>query len=389
MAGLRTAQALRSLGYDGDLLMIGGEHHAPYARPPLSKQVLVGEWPPDRTALQDDSVTVDCQLGVCATGVDLPSKTLSLDTGEKLGFNRLVLATGTRARVLPLCEAAGVHVLRTLDDAVAIRDRLDESPTRVVILGGGFIGTEVASSCRQRGLDVSIVEPNPHPLGGALGAAVSSCLAEHYRDHGVDLRFGVAARSWTVDTDGAITSLQLSDGSMVDCDLVVVAVGAAPNVGWLEGSGLRIDDGVCCDRDLLVAPGVVAVGDVARWQDWRTGTTRRIEHWDNAVRQARHAAATLLGVPARGPGFAPVPWVWSDQFGRKVQVYGLTKGHDEVIISAGSLRDRKFVALYRKDDHLCGALGVNMTRSLLGYRRLLEQGRPSWSEALALTRSAA
>jgi 3-phenylpropionate/trans-cinnamate dioxygenase ferredoxin reductase component len=387
LAGVRSAQALRSLGYDGDLIMIGAEAHAPYDRPPLSKQILTGQWRLERTALQTENLDVDWRLGVGATALSLDPRTLTLDTGEQLAFDRLVLAGGSRARTLPLCVLAGVHVLRSLDDAVALRADLDDSPSRVVIVGGGFIGAEVASSCRQRGLDVSIIEPLRHPLGRVVGDTVGSCLAAHYRDHKVDLRLGVTIHGWTTDGAGAVRSLHLSDGSELACDVVVVAIGAQPNVEWLHGSGLIIDDGVVCDADLLAAPGVVAVGDLARWPNRRSGEFRRIEHWDNAGRQASHAAMTLLDMHTPGCGFTPVPWVWSDQFERKVQIYGSTVEHDETVIAAGSIRERKFVALYRKGTQLCAALSVNMVRPLLGYRQLLEEDNPSWSKALTLVRT--
>jgi len=389
LAGLRSAQAMRSVGYAGELLVVGAERHAPYDRPPLSKQILTGQWQPEQTLLQADDLVVDWRLGVRATSLSVTAKVLTLDTGERLAFDRLVVATGTRARVLPLCDLAGVHVMRSLDDAVALRADLDRSPGRVAIVGGGFIGAEVASSCRQRGLDVSIIEPLPHPLGRVVGETVGACLADHYRDHKVDLRLGVTVTGWTPDGAGAITSLQLSDGSKLDCDVVVVAIGVVPNVEWLEESGLRVDDGVVCDVNLLAAPGVVAVGDVARWPNVRTGEFRRVEHWDNAGRQAMHAAQTLLGANSSSAGFAPLAWVWSDQFERKIQIYGSPVGHDEVVIAAGSLTDRKFVALYRRGDRLCGALSVNMVRPLLGFRQMLEDGAPSWSEALAVAGSVA
>ncbi|WP_267287504.1 NAD(P)/FAD-dependent oxidoreductase [Mycolicibacterium porcinum] len=382
MAGLKTAQSLRRLGYDGELVVIGDEARAGYDRPPLSKQILTGQWLPDQITLDVADLDAEVRASARATALCLSSRTLTLSDGERMAFERLVIATGARARRLPLCDVNRVHVVRTLDDALALGADLDAGPQRVAIVGGGFIGAEVASSCRQRGLEATIIEPLAAPLVRVVGSAVGECLGQHYRDHGVDVRLGVTVTGWTTGADGGISALELSDGSFLPCDVAVVAVGALPNTEWLSGSGLTVDDGVVCDADLQAAPGVVAVGDVAKWPNARTGEFRRIEHYDNAGRQPEHAAATLLGEPRPAPGFAPVPWVWSDQFDRKIQIYGSTAGHDEVVVAAGSLSDRKFLALYRKGGRLCAALSVNMVKPLLTYRRLLEQGNVSWDEAV-------
>ncbi len=382
-AGVKTAHMLRERGYTGRVVLVCDEDHVGYDRPPLSKQVLTGQWTPDRLTANLD-VDADVLPATRAVKLSLDTRTVTLHTGDELHFDQLVIATGTRARRLPLCDVRRVHVVRSLTDATSLLADLDKSPNRVAVVGGGFIGAEVASSCRQRGLPVTLIEPAPFPLVRAVGSTVGRCLAEHYSDHGVDVRLGISVAGWTVDAGGGLTGLDLSDGSSVACDVAVVAIGAQPNTEWLHGSGLSLEDGVVCDKDLIAAPGVLAVGDIARWPNASTKQFRRIEHWDNAGRQASHAAATLLDSPRPEHGYMPVPWVWSDQFDRKIQIYGSTDGHDEVLISAGTLSERKFVALYRRGDHLSAALSVNMARPLLAYRRLFERGDVAWTEVLDL-----
>jgi NADPH-dependent 2,4-dienoyl-CoA reductase/sulfur reductase-like enzyme len=382
LAGINAARALRRAGYDGSLTLVGAEPHRPYDRPPLSKQVLAGEWEPDRTLLSDsaDDVELTWRLGVAATGVDLSEHRLDLADGSSLPWDGLVVATGAAPRMLPGGEGlGGVHVLRTLDEAVALRADLDATPRRVVVVGAGFIGAEVAATCRQRGLDVTLVEPLPVPLGRVLGGDVGQTVAAVHRDEGVDVRLGVGVDGF--DGGERVESVRLADGTSLDADVVVVGIGVRPNVGWLEGSGLDLSDGVLADAACVAAPGVVVAGDIARWTHQGYGEVMRVEHWDHAIAQGVHAAESLLAGDGAQP-FTPVPWFWSDQYDRKIMLAGRTAGADEVRIVDGSLEGRRFVALYRKGDRVVAALGMNRPAPLARWRLRLADG-VAWDDAVA------
>lgn len=385
LAGLRAAETFRRSGFEGTITMIGDEQHQPYDRPPLSKQVLAGEWEPDRTALTTpeklDDLELDLRFGVRAIAFDLSHRRLTLDDGRDLTVDGLLIATGARCRTLPgTDQLGGVHVLRGLDDCLALRADFESSPSRVVVIGAGFIGAEVAATARTRGLDVTLVEQETTPLARALGEQIGQVCADLHRDHGVDLRTGVGVAS--IDGDGHVTGVTLADGTRVDADVVVVGIGVVPNTEWLEGSGLSIDDGIVCDETCLAAPRVVAAGDVARWPNPRFGETMRVEHWDNAADQGAHAARRLLVGEGEGEPFAPVPWFWSNQYDRKIQLAGRVHADDRIEIVAGSVEDRRFAALYERDGRLVGVLGFNRPRHVMQYRNLIEQGA-SFEQALA------
>ena len=390
LAGLRAAEELRARGFDGTITVVGDEIHPPYDRPPLSKQVLAGDWQPERIALTVaaggglDGLALDWRLGAVATALDLADRAVTLAGGERVPFDGLVVATGATPRRLPGTDhLAGVHTLRTLDDCLAVRAALDAGPGRVVVVGGGFIGAEVAATCRGRGLDVTLVEALPVPLGRVLGDEIGAVMADVHRDHGVDVRLGVGVAG--LDGGRRVERVRLADGSDVPADLVVVGIGVVPTTGWLEGSGLTLADGVVCDETVAAAPGVVAAGDVARWWSRRFGELVRVEHWDNAITMGAHAARRLLageGEPTEALAYDPVPWFWSDQYDRKIQLAGRSAGADEVRVVDGSTAERRFVALYRRGDRLTGVLAMNRPRPLLTYPRLVERGA-SWSEALA------
>ena len=263
-------------------------------------------------------------------------------------------------------------MLRTLDDALAIRAALDAA-ARVVVIGAGFIGSEVAATCRMRGLDVTLLEALPVPLARALGDEMGAACAELHRDNGVDLRVGVAPAGF--DGDEQVERVRLSDGSAIDADVVVVGVGVAPETAWLEGSGLALGDGVLCDASCFAsAPGVVAAGDVARWHNPLFGVDMRVEHWTNAAEQGMAAARTLLAGPARAEPYAPVPYFWSDQYETKIQCVGHLQAGDEVRVVDGSIEDRRFVAVYGRAGRLVGALGFSRPKLVLAYRRLIAEG---------------
>ncbi|MCY3786471.1 MAG: NAD(P)/FAD-dependent oxidoreductase, partial [bacterium] len=268
LAGMRAAEALRREGFDGEVTIVGDETDSPYDRPPLSKQVLAGGWEPERTALYSDEALADLRLtwrlGTRAVAFEAATRTVTLADGERLAAGGAVIATGARPRTLGGTEGlAGVYTLRTLADSLAIRWEFDATPRRVVVVGAGFIGAEVAATARGRGLEVTMVEMAETPLERVLGAEMGRVCADVHADHGVDLRTGVGVAS--ISGAGRVEQVVLSDGTRLDADVVVVGVGVVPNTEWLEGSGLRIDDGVVCDETCLAAPGVVAAGDVARW----------------------------------------------------------------------------------------------------------------------------
>jgi NADPH-dependent 2,4-dienoyl-CoA reductase/sulfur reductase-like enzyme len=388
LAGLRAVEALRRAGFDGSLTLVGAEPHLPYDRPPLSKEVLQGRWDADRTPLRKSEdyadLALDLRLGRRAVRLDTSARSLELDDGESVPYDGLLIATGAAARQLAgTPDLPGIHLLRTLDDALAIRSALEKSP-RVAVVGAGFIGAEVAASCRARGLEVTLIEALPVPLAHALGPEMGGVCAAIHRDEGVDLRCGVAVDGF--DGGSRVERVRLSDGSAVEADLVVVGIGVRPETSWLESSGLELADGVVCDETCATrAPGVVAAGDVARWHNPRFEEVMRVEHWTNAVEQAEHAAATLLAGPGGASAFAPVPFFWSDQYKAKIQFAGRAAPDDEMQVVHGSTDERRFVALYGRAGRLTGALAFNRARLLMGYRKQLEEG-VSWEDALSRAR---
>jgi 3-phenylpropionate/trans-cinnamate dioxygenase ferredoxin reductase subunit len=387
LAGLRAAESLRRQEFDGPITLIGDESHAPYDRPPLSKQFLAGEWDRDRLALTKPEklaeLDLDFRLGTRATAFDLAGRRLTLDDGEDLEVDGLLIATGARCRTLPGTEGiGGVFVLRSLDDSEAIRNAFSAGPSRVVVVGAGFIGAEVAATARQLGLEVTLIEALPQPLGRVLGDEMGAVCAGVHRDHGVDLRVGVGVSAIEAGADGRVERVRLSDGGVVEAGVVVVGIGVIPNTEWLEGSGLSIDNGVVCDATCLAAPGVTAAGDVARWPNQRFDEMMRVEHWDNAIEQGGHAARRLLQTDDEAEPFSPVPWFWSDQYDRKIQLAGRIRHDDEMQIVTGSVEERRFAALYGRAGRLVGVLGFNRPRHVMQYKTLIENGT-SFADAVA------
>lgn len=380
LAGLRAVETLRAEGFDGPVTLIGKEDRLPYDRPPLSKEVLRGEMEPAKTALRAeekyDDLDLDLRLGQGAVSLDLTTREVELEGGERVSYELLVIATGATPRTIAT-GLDGVLVLRTLDDCLVL-SRLLDLRARVVVVGAGFIGSEVAASCRARGVEVTVLEALPVPLVRALGPEMGEALAVLHRDHGVDLRCGVGVDDF--EGSGRVERVLLTDGTKVDADVVVVGIGVAPVTGWLRGAGLKLDDGVVCDSMCAAgAPGVVAAGDVARWHNPLYDEVMRVEHWDNANQQGRAAARTLLG---KGEPFAPVPYFWSDQYDRKIQFVGRAAPYDEVRVVHGSVDERAFLALYRRGARVSGALAMNRPRLLMSYRNLIAE-RASFDAALA------
>lgn len=381
LAGLSALEALRDEGWDGHVSVVGAEEHLPYDRPPLSKEVLRGEATPESTQLRDDgaydTLDADWILGRRAVALDVEGRAVELEGGERVPFDGCVIATGAAPRLLPgTPDLPGIFTVRTLEDAVTLRRVLDASP-RVAVVGAGFIGLEVAASCRMRGLEVTVVEALEVPLARAIGHELGAAMAALHRDHGVDLRLGVGVAAF--EGDGRVERVALADGSAVEADVVVVGVGVRPETEWLESSGLGIDDGVVCDATCLAAPAVVAAGDVCRWPNPLFDEVMRVEHWDNAVQQGQHAARRLLKGEKAGP-FAPVPYFWSDQYERKIQFVGRTG--PEVRVVDGDLSGERFTAVYGRAGRLVGAISVKNARLLMKYRQLIEQ-RARWDDALS------
>jgi NADPH-dependent 2,4-dienoyl-CoA reductase/sulfur reductase-like enzyme len=386
LAGLRAAEALRDRGFDGELTLIGDEPHRPYDRPPLSKQVLQGVWEPEQTLFRKkdgyDALALDMRLGVRALSLDLRARRVTLADGTFADYDRLIIATGARVRTLPsIAPRTGLLSLRGLDDAIVLRRALMEGP-RVAVVGAGFIGLEVAASCRARGLSVTVIEPLAVPFAPIFGRTFGEMVAAMHRDHGVDLRTGVAVTN--VFGESRIAGVALSDGSRIDADVVVVGIGVTPNTEWLEDSGLTLDNGIVCNGSGEAAPGVYAAGDVARIANRWHGDSPRIEHWTNAVEQAVCVAENALAGPEACTHFWSVPYFWSDQYDRKIQFIGRARPHDEMVIVDGSLEDRRLTALYRRGDRVVACLAVNQPRALIKYRKLLAAGA-SWEAVLSGT----
>jgi len=384
LAGYWAAETLRRDGFEGRISLIGDEPHAPYDRPPLSKKFLAGDLEDDRlpltTAEKLADLGLEMRLGCRATGLDVATRTLEVD-GVAEPYDGLLIATGARCRNLPgTAGLAGVHTLRTRDDAEAIRDALANGARRVVVVGAGFIGAEVASTAIGRGAEVTMVEALEAPFGRVLGVEMGAVMADVHRRHGVDLRTGVGVDE--VLGDDRLAGVRLADGATLEADLLVVGIGVVPNTDWLEGSGLTLDDGVVCDETCLAAPDVAAAGDVARWANPRYGEVMRVEHWDNAVQQGVHAARRLLQSDEEATPYAPVPWFWTDQYDRKVQLAGRPHTDDEVRVVAGSTAEHRFAAFYGRDGRFTAALGMNRPRQVMQSKGLLDAGA-SWDEALA------
>lgn len=376
LAGLRAVEALRRAGFDGRIDWIGAEAHDPYDRPPLSKQVLRGEWDLERIALVRgglDPLHAEVHFGMRAVRLDARERRIELEGGAQIAFDGLVIATGATPRKLPgQPDLAGLFLLRTLDDALAIRAALETGP-RVAVVGGGFIGAEVAASCRERGLEVTLIEALGQPLEQALGPSIGALFAAIHRDQGVALRTGSAVAA--IEGEGSVERVRLADGSVIPADVVIVGIGVRPETAWLAGSGVEISDGVVCDDHCMTSvPDVVAAGDVARFPSARYGESIRVEHWTHASEQAEAAVATLLHGRDVAKPFDPVPYVWSDQYDTKLAVAGRPRASDELHVVEGSFADRKFVAITGRDGKLSGAIGLNRMRKLMEWRQSLREG---------------
>ncbi len=383
LAGLQAAQTLRRGDESMRITMVGAEPHLPYDRPPLSKHYLAGSWEEDklrlRGAADPDALGLEWKLSTRATALDLDARTITVrsadaDGDEQIAFDGLVIATGASPRHLPGSELEGVHVLRTLDDAIGLRSAFDANPRRVVVIGAGFIGAEVAATARERGLEVSMVEAADTPLSRVLPTEAGQQITALHRAHGVEVHLGTGAT--IVGVAGKATGVELDNGTTIDADVVVIGIGVVPATDWLEGSGLTIDNGVVCDSTCMAAPGIVVAGDVARWPNERFGPElTRVEQWDNAVEQGGYVARRLVAWAAGEDiePYTPVPWFWSDQYDRKIQLAGVPTSRSELV--QGSFDEQRFVQIFLDDnDAFVGALTWNRPRQAIQSRQLITRG---------------
>ncbi|MFD1237431.1 NAD(P)/FAD-dependent oxidoreductase [Pseudonocardia benzenivorans] len=376
VGGVRTAQALRAAGYPGDLVLVGEEPHLPYDKPPLSKSLLAGSETADDVRLfgADAAQAADVRLllGRRAVRLDVAASELQLDDGERLAYDDVVVATGAQARPSPWGAHPGVHVLRTLDDAEALRsDLLDGG--HLVIVGAGFIGAEVAATARALGLEVTMVDPLDVPMARILGPEVGGLFVGLHERHGVATAFGVGVEG--IEGRRGALRVVLTDGRVLHASTVVVGIGAVPNDGWLASSGLLVDDGLVCDEHCraIGSPRVHAVGDVARWWHLRHGERVRVEHWTNAVEQAAVVAHNITHPDDLRP-YTPVEYVWSDQYDWKIQIAGRT-GRSRHEILGDPATDARFAVLYGDEDGpLAGLVTVNWPKALVTGRRALAAG---------------
>lgn len=388
LAGLRTVEALRRGGFAGELTLVGEERDAPYDRPPLSKEFLAGRVDAAAMALRRaesfDQLSVTLRLGSPATGLDVEEGIVYLGL-ERIPFDALVIATGCSARRLPMIrELVGVHTIRTLSDAIRLRAELSTAAS-LVIVGAGFIGSEVASVARASDIQVTVLEALEQPLMRALGKEVGAVCGDLHRTNGTHLRCGVKVVG--VEGEDRVTGVRLDGGEVVPADVVLVAAGTVPGTDWLAGSGLTIADGVVCDAGLRAhGSNVFAVGDVARWPNATTGLNARVEHWTNAGEQAMAVARALLAGGDATP-HASVPYFWSDQYGIRMQFVGASQACDEVrIVHRGP--GHEILAAYRSGQRLAGVFSIGLVRPVMRARALIA-ARSDWAGAITTLEEAA
>lgn len=375
-AGWRFVEALRREGFAGSITLVGDEPYAPYDRPPISKQVLVGKWDIDKTSMATPELLrqydVDLRIGVAAVGLDVAATTVHLANGESIGASHVVIATGTRARQLPFSAGSSLHTLRSRDDVVRLRRHLSIIPQGGVvgIIGGGFIGAEAATALKTLGYRPVVFEGLARPLLNVLGPEVSEWLFELAADAGIELRTEQSIAD--VSHDDGLFTVHLNDGSRFACAAVLVAAGAQVNVEWLATSGLVIDNGVVVGADLLATDRIGAIGDVARftWPNTAGEELVRIEHWQIANDHATALARRL--VKRDNPEEYLIPYFWSDQYGKKIQMLGHPKPTDDARMVSGAVSDRKWVAIYSRNSVVTGIVALAHPRALMLSKALLE-----------------
>ncbi len=376
LAGLSAARAARTLGFDGKLVIIGDETERPYDRPPLSKDFLLGRITTDDLALEalDEDLQAEWLLGSRAVKLDSGTKSITLANGQSVRADGVVVATGASARNLPqLAGLSNVFTLRTLADSQALASELRPG-RRSVVIGAGFIGAEVASTASGLGLDVTVIEAQPIPLSGPLGPEMGAIVSQLHKQNGVELICGTSIDSFCTE-EGIITGVKLNDGRLIPADVLLVGIGASPNVAWLEGSGVTVAEsapgGVLCDaRGQTNAPGIAAVGDCAAWLDERSGLHQRVEHWTGAQERPALAVAGLLDASAPKQSVS-LPYFWSDQYGVKIQFAGNSRDADRVQFEAGTADEHSFLAVYYRGEDPVAVLVTNQPRLFTKWRRHL------------------
>lgn len=379
LAGFRFAQELRATGYDGRLTVVSDEAHQPYDRPPLSKQLLAGEWSEENCALPGQVPDLTWVLGKRASGLDRSRRVVTLDDGSELAYDGLLIATGRRARDWPGdLPGSGVHTLRNLGDTAAFR--ADITPgARVVIIGAGFIGCEVAATLRKEGIDVTVVDVSAYPMP-AMGPDIGARAVAIHESRGVKFRLGVGVQS--IEGEERVTGVRLDSGEALPATVVLIAVGSKPNSEWLEGSGVAIERGVVvCDAtcsvldvDGNVVPEIVAAGDIAAWPHPHGDGPVCIEHWSNARDMADVAARNLGLEPAeRAPiaSLASVPTFWSDQYDVKIKAAGYLRAVDRWTVVSEDPEKPSLLAEGHRGNQLVAAVAFNMNRSIINYQREL------------------
>ncbi|MEU3618007.1 FAD/NAD(P)-binding oxidoreductase [Streptomyces sp. NPDC006872] len=373
VGGVRTVSELRDAGFSGDITLVDPEATAPYDRPPLSKQVLLGEWKPEKAFFGNPAELWNARcVEDRASRFDPVAHEVTLESGTRLRYDKLVIATGARPRTLLGADVEGVHVLRTMADCLALRRSLSRGGPLVVV-GGGFIGAEVASSARALGVAATIVEALPTPMHRVLGDEVGELMAALHRRNGVDVRCGVGVAE--LESEGRVGAVRLTDGSLIPADTVVVGIGVTPNTEWLEESGIELDNGVVCDEYCAAAgvDDVYALGDVARRFDVQTGRYVRVEHWANATEQANTVAHNLVH-PRERRTHRATPYFWSDQHGAKLQLVGRAEADAKATVIERRGPKERLAAIYHDGDRLLGAFTVNWPRALATARGSIDDG---------------
>jgi 3-phenylpropionate/trans-cinnamate dioxygenase ferredoxin reductase component len=373
LAGAKAAETLRTEGFDGKVVLVGAEDERPYERPPLSKEYLRGEVGREKVYVHDESFYSehDIELRLATTAVDLDAsrKELTLDDGDRLSYDRLLLATGSEPRrlAIPGAELDAVLYLRSVHDSDALRERLDRGGA-VVVVGAGWIGAEVAASARQRGLAVTVVEPASVPLERVMGAEVGAIYRDIHTDHGVEMLMGTGVEAF--EGDEAVERVRTSDGRVIECDFVVVGVGVEPRIQLAVRAGLDVDNGILVDERLETSlPGVFAAGDVANARHPFYGERIRVEHWANALHQGPAAARNMLGqtVP-----FDRLPYFFSDQYEVGMEYSGFARDWDRVVFR-GDPASREFIAFWISDGHVVAGMNVNVWDVNDPMRRLISE----------------
>ena len=373
LAGAKAAETLREEGFDGKIVLVGTEDARPYERPPLSKDYLRGKVGREKVYVHDESFysehDIELRLGTTAVDLNASSKELTLGNGDRLSYDRLLLATGSEPRrlAIPGAELDGVLYLRSVHDSDALRERLDRGGA-VVVVGAGWIGAEVAASARQRGLEVTIIEPASVPLERVMGAEVGAIYRDIHTDHGVEMLMGTGVEAFEGETE--VERVRTSDGRLIECDFVVVGVGVAPRIQLAERAGLEVDNGILVDEHLETSmPGVFAAGDVANARHPFYGERIRVEHWANALHQGPAAARGMLG---HADPFDRLPYFFSDQYEVGMEYLGFAREWDRVVFR-GDPSSREFIAFWISDERVVAGMNVNVWDVTDPIRRLITE----------------